>query len=102
MIKVSVFYAKQPGKHFDIDFYCTKHIPMVRELCGPTLLNVAVDHGVAGGAPDAPASFLATGHLYFETVDAFLSTFGPQTAQIFADIPNYTNIQPVQISEVKI
>lgn len=42
------------------------------------------------------------GHLYFETVDAFLCAFGPHASQIFADIPNYTNIQPtVQISEVK-
>ena len=97
MIKVSVFNSNQPGKHFDIN------IPMVRQLCGPTLLDVAVDHGVAGGAPDSPAPFLAMGHLYFETVDAFQSAFGPHTAQIVADVPNYTNIQPtIQISEVKI
>ena len=103
MIKVSVFYSNQPGKYFDINYYCTKHIPMVRQFCGPTLLDVAVDHGVAGGAPGSPAPFLAMGHLYFETVDAFQSAFGPHTAQIVADVPNYTNIQPtIQMSEVKI
>jgi len=67
MIKISVFHSNQPGKHFDINYYCTKYIPMVRQLCGP--LNVAVDHGVAGGAPDSPAPFLAMGHHYFEAVD---------------------------------
>jgi uncharacterized protein (TIGR02118 family) len=43
------------------------------------------------------------GHLYFETVDAFQTAFGPHTEAIMGDIPNYTNVQPViQISEVKI
>lgn len=73
MIKVSVFYTNQPGKHFDIDYYCTKRIPMVRQLCGPTLLNAAVEQGVAGATAGAPPSFLAMSHLYFETVDAFQS-----------------------------
>lgn len=103
MIKVSVFYANQPGNHFDIDYYCTKHIPMVRQLCGSTLLNAAVEQGVAGATAGAPPPFLAMGHLYFETVDAFQSAFGPHTSEILADVPNYTNIQPIiQVSEGKI
>ncbi len=42
------------------------------------------------------------GHLYFDSVEEFQTAFTPHAAEIMADIPNYTNIQPViQISEVK-
>jgi uncharacterized protein (TIGR02118 family) len=42
-------------------------------------------------------------HLYFDSIEAFQTAFGPQAQAIMGDIPNYTDIQPiVQISEVKI
>ena len=54
------------------------------------------DAGVAAG-------FIAMGHIYFESVEAFQTAFGPHAEAIMADIPNYTDIQPtLQISEVKI
>jgi uncharacterized protein (TIGR02118 family) len=41
-------------------------------------------------------------HLLFDSVDRFQASFGAHAPEIMADIPNYTNIQPIiQISEVK-
>lgn len=103
MVKVSVFYPNQKGKRFDMNYYCTKHIPLVRQLLGPALKNVAVEEGIVGMTPDSPAAYIALGHLYFESVDDFQKTFNPHAAQILGDIPNYTDIQPtVQISTVRI
>lgn len=103
MIKVSVMYPNQEGSHFNMSYYCTKHIPMVRELLGPALLNVAVDEGIAGMTPGSPAPYLALGHLCFDSVGAFQEAFMPHAAQIVGDVPNYTNAQPsIQISTVKI
>jgi uncharacterized protein (TIGR02118 family) len=43
------------------------------------------------------------GHIYFDSVEAFQTAFGPHAETIMADIPNYTDIEPtLQISEVKI
>jgi uncharacterized protein (TIGR02118 family) len=43
------------------------------------------------------------GHLYFDSAQAFETAFAPHAQAIMADIPNYTDIQPViQVSEVKI
>jgi len=40
-------------------------------------------------------------HLRFESVEAFQRAFGPHAEAIMADIPNYTDIEPMlQISEV--
>ncbi len=102
MIKVSVLYANEDGKNFDMDYYTSSHIPMVLEKVGSACLKAEVDQGLAGGAPDAPAAFIAMGHLYFDSVEAFQEAFGPHAQTIMADVPNYTDIQPIiQISEIK-
>ncbi len=103
MIKVTVVYPNAKGSRFDIGYYCKKHIPLVQRLLGQALKGVAVEHGIAGGAPGSPAPYLAIGQLQFDSVEAFQSAFGPHTQEIMGDVPNYTNVQPViQISEVKI
>ena len=103
MIKVSVFYPNNEGSKFDIDYYCNRHIPMVREKLGAACKNAAVEQGIAGPTPGSRPAFIAMGHIYFDSVEAFQTAFGPHTEAIMADIPNYTDIQPtLQISEVKI
>jgi len=102
MIKVSVFYPAGANKKFDMGYYCSSHMPMVRQKCGPACKGTAVEQGLAGGTPGAPPTYVAMGHLYFESVDEFQAAFAPHASAIMADIPNYTDIQPIiQISEVK-
>ena len=103
MIKVSVFYPNNEGAKFDIDYYCNKHIPMVRQKLGAACKTAAVEHGIAGPTPGSRPAFIALGHLYFDSVEAFQTAFGPHAEAIMADIPNYTDIQPtIQISDVKL
>jgi uncharacterized protein (TIGR02118 family) len=103
MIKVSVFYPNHEGSKFDMDYYCSRHIPMVREKLGPACKGVAVEQGVGGATPGSRPGFIAMGHLYFDSIEAFQKAFGPHADTIMADIPNYTNIQPtIQFSDVKL
>ena len=103
MIKVSVMYPGGNGGTFDIDYYCNKHMPMLQQKLGTALRKIAVEQGLAGGEPGAPPTYLAFGHLYFDSVEAFQAAFGPHAGSILSDVPNYTNTKPVlQISEVKL
>lgn len=103
MVKVSVFYPNRPGSHFDMSYYCSKHIPMVQELLGSTLKSVAVEEGLAGASVGSEPVYLAMGHLYFDSVEAFQQAWAPHAMQIVADIPNYTNSEPtIQMSIVRI
>jgi uncharacterized protein (TIGR02118 family) len=53
--------------------------------------------------PGSRPGFIAMGHLYFDSIEAFQKAFGPHADAIMGDIPNYTDIQPtIQFSEVKI
>ena len=114
MIKVSVLYPNTAGCKFDMDYYLTRHMPdmdyyltrhmpMVQQKLGPACKRMAVEEGIAGGAPGTPATYVAMGHLYFDSTDAFQTAFAPHAQSILADIPNYTNTQPtIQISEVRL
>lgn len=103
MIKVSVLYPNGDGSRFDMDYYCTRHMPMVQEKLGAACKGIAVEEGLGGAEPGAPATYVAMGHMLFDTLESFQAAFGPHAATFMGDIPNYTNIPPVvQISSVKI
>jgi uncharacterized protein (TIGR02118 family) len=103
MIKVSVLYPYKESVGFDMNYYLSSHIPMVRAKLGAACKGAAVEQGVAGGTPGSQPAYIAMGHLLFDTVEAFQGAFAPHAAAIMADIPNYTSIQPlIQISDVKL
>ncbi|HKW25841.1 MAG TPA: EthD family reductase [Terriglobales bacterium] len=103
MVKVSVFYPNRKGARFDIEYYCDRHMPLVQRLVGAALKGVSVENGICGEAPGSPPTYVALGHLLFDSVEAFQASFGPHVQEIMADIPKYTNVEPViQISEVKL
>jgi len=103
MIKVTVLYPNGPDARFDMKYYVTHHLPMVRDKCAPVCRSIAAEGGLAGGEPGSQAPYIAIGHLTFDSLPAFQQAFGPNAAAIMADIPNYTDIRPtIQISEVKV
>ena len=101
MITVSVMYPNHQVSTFDMTYYCQFHIPMVRQKLGSALKGVVVEQGIAGEEPGSPAPYLALAHLFFESLQAFQTSFAPHVQEFEADIPNYTNTQPtIQVSEV--
>lgn len=101
MIDVSILYPNDADCRFDFDYYAQSHMPMVKDKMAGACSHFTIEKGLAGGAPGAPATYVAMGHLFFDSVDAFAAAFEPHARAIAADIPNYTNVKPiVQISEV--
>lgn len=102
MIKVSVLYPYEEGKKFDMEYYCNKHMPMVKEKLGDVLKGTAVEEGRSGLEPGSNPTYIAMGHMYFDSLKEFQNAFGPHAEEIRNDLPNYTVIEPIiQISEVK-
>jgi len=103
MVKVSVLYPNGEGKSFDMDYYCNKHVPMVAGLLGDSVKAATVEMGLAGGTPGSFAPYAGMGNLYFNSVEDFEDSFGPNAEKIMGDLPNFTNIEPlIQVSEVMI
>lgn len=103
MIKLSVMYPNGEGNTFDMDYYCNKHIPMVAGLLGDAVKGATVELGLGSATPGSAAPYSAMGNMYFESMESFQNSFGPNAEAIMADAVNYTNSEPiVQISEVVI
>jgi len=103
MIRVSVLYPNSSGSTFDMDYYLTKHMPMVGARLKPALKAMTVDNGISGAQPGTDAANRVITTLSFDSMETFQSAFIPHAAEIQGDIPRFTNIVPtVQISEVKL
>ena len=103
MIKVSVVYENTPGRKFDMNYYCARHIPMVKQKLGAACKRAEVDQGIAGIQPGSKPPFIAQAHFLFDSVEAFQQAFGAHAPAIMADIPNYTDLQPIiWLNEVKL
>ena len=101
MIKVSVMYPTTPGARFDHAYYRDKHMPMLATRMGAACKQYTVEKGLSGGAPGAPAPYIAMCHIFADSVEAFEAAFGPHAKEIMKDVANYTDLRPVmQISEV--
>jgi uncharacterized protein (TIGR02118 family) len=102
MIKVSIFYPYAAGATFDMAYYTGHHLPMVQKRVA-SCKGVGAAKGLAGAAPGSKPTYIAIGHLLFDSVESFESGFAPHRPEILADVPNYTNTQPViQISEISL
>jgi uncharacterized protein (TIGR02118 family) len=93
MIRLSVFYPSTEGATFDHDYYRNQHIPLCVKTWG--LDGAEIDKGLDG--PNVAAV-----HFKFVSLEALQAARGADgTANIRADVPNYTSIAPVlQISEI--
>ena len=101
LIKVSVMYPYAEGKTFNMEYYETKHMPMVAGFLGTNLVKYTVEKGISSGIPNQPLPFIAIGIFYVKSLSDYQAAIGPNRDAIRADFPNYTNISPViLVSEV--
>lgn len=101
MVRMSVFYPNQPGCLFDHAYYATEHRRLVESRLGPLGLRaIEIERGVAGYG-GGPAPYAAVGHLLFDSLEVLGAAWSERGDEIVADVPKYTDVQPVvQISEV--
>ena len=101
LIKISVMYPYAEGKTFNMDYYETKHMPMVAGYLGENLIKYTIEKGVSSGIPSQPLPFMAIGTFYIKSLSDYQDAVGPHRDAIRADFPNYTNISPIiLVSEV--
>ncbi|MDO3628503.1 EthD family reductase [Mucilaginibacter sp. BT774] len=101
LIKVSVMYPYAEGKTFNMEYYESKHMPMVAAFLGLNLVKYTIEKGLASGIPNHPLPFMAIGTFYVKSLSDYQTAIGPHRDAIRADFSNYTNISPViLVSEV--
>ena len=64
MIRVTVLYPNKQGARFDHAYYAGDHANLIKRRYGPFgLVRFEVEKGLSGMTPDAPALYVASGHL---------------------------------------
>jgi uncharacterized protein (TIGR02118 family) len=97
MQRVTVAYPNKTDARFDFDYYMKKHIPFVAELVGK---SIEVRRGISS-TTGSPAAFVCLAAIPIDSVAAFQTVMAKHGAEILADIPNYTNIEPIiQFDEI--
>jgi len=101
LIKVSVMYPFAEGKTFNMEYYETKHMPMVAGYLGPNLVKYTIEKGLSSGVPNQTLPYMAIGTFYVKSLSEYQAAIAPNIAAIRADFANYTNAIPViLVSEV--
>ena len=101
LIKISVMYPYAEGKTFNVEYYETKHMPMVASFLGSNLVKYTIEKGLSSGIPNQPLPFIAIGIFYVKSLSEYQAAIAPNRDAIRADFANYTNVTPViLVSEV--
>ncbi|GAB3168854.1 hypothetical protein GCM10027291_18140 [Telluribacter humicola] len=84
-----------------MNYFLETHIPLVKERLIPMgLQDIDLEEGLAGPTPDVLPAYALIGSLNFETLDQLQQAMDTHAAELIADIPNFTNVQPLmQVSQ---
>lgn len=101
IIKISIMYPYAEGKTFNMEYYETKHMPMVAGFIGSNLVKYTIEKGLSSGIPSQPLPFMAIGTFYVKSLSEYQAAIAPNRDAIRADFVNYTNVSPIiLVSEV--
>ncbi len=102
MFKVTILYPSGEGKTFDMNYYESKHMPMVAGFLGRNLNFYEIENGLSGRTSSDKAPYAAIGTFYIKDVSEYNKAIAQNRDTIIKDFKNYTNIQPIiNISEIK-
>jgi uncharacterized protein (TIGR02118 family) len=103
MITLHVLYPNKDGATFDMDYYLTSHVPMLKRLFGSALKGCVVEQGIGGRDPGTKPEFMVLCHLRFDSVESYQQAIAPVADQIRNDVANYASEAPIiQLSDVKV
>jgi uncharacterized protein (TIGR02118 family) len=98
MVVVSVMYPK--GATFNRDYYLKTHMPMVRDRWRAMGLKEDRIFRAVGAPGGGEPPYQVVTLLTFDSLDNFQAAAAKHGGEIFADIPKFTNGEPmVQINE---
>ncbi len=98
---ILVLYPDNEGARFDLDYYMTKHMPLVGEKFTPFGLKQWRVMRSAGTLDGGRSVYRMAAVLEFGSADQFRAAAAAEGPSIFGYVPNYTDIKPVlMISEL--
>lgn len=99
----AVMYPNDDDIHFDRQYYMSAHMPLVESTWKKYGLNSWQVIEYSKALDGAKAAYLIVAKLEWESEEALQNALeDPESSKIFADIPNFTNKQPVTMAGVSL
>ncbi len=90
---VTIIYPNKPGARFDFEYYVSTHVPMWKKFLGGEKIEVRRGVATHNGSQ---VQFICLVRIWLDSsIDDFMTRFKNEAHHIIADIPHYTNIEPV-------
>ncbi|MEZ5244761.1 MAG: EthD family reductase [Acidimicrobiales bacterium] len=85
MISMHILYPKTDDSTFDMEYYCSTHMPMLADFLGDACTGWGASKPKAG-------PWEAIGWCNVTSQEALDAVLGEHGAAIAGDLPNYTNV----------
>ena len=95
MMLLSVLYPSGADARFDQTYYLQKHIPLLKSRWQGMGLNAVQVLRGASAAGGGTAPYQVVTLLSFASHQDFQNCVAKHGKEIFADVANFTNVQPV-------
>ena len=96
MFRVTVLYPRSEYSFFDIDYYKSKHVELVRrELEAYGILALEWDDVIGGRGGSSPPFHLASHQIWRSRADFQAAIDDGVLSRIAEDVPNFYNEEPV-------
>lgn len=87
----TIYWPYEEGAKFDMEYYITSHLPLVKKLLGDVCTGISAEVGVAGMGGTPPV-YLAKGYVQITSIEEFFAAYVPVSNEIAGDTANFTNI----------
>lgn len=99
----AVMYPNEGDIEFDRKYYMSVHMPLVETSWKKHGLNSWQVIEYTKSLDGSPSKYLIAAKLVWESEESVQNALkDPETPKIFADIPNFTNKQPITLAGVSL
>ena len=94
---ITVLYENVDDATFDLDYYMTKHMPLVDEKFKPFGIKGWRVLKAVGTPFGGKPAYSIIANLEFDTADQFMAAVAAESGPVFGDVPNFSNKSPVVV-----
>ncbi|KAH6866239.1 hypothetical protein B0T10DRAFT_468057 [Thelonectria olida] len=93
---VTVVFPNESDAKYDIDYYVTKHMPLIQERWGKYGVTSWSATKFTDGLDGSPSLYAFGSVVNWDNADQVKTAFaGPEVAEIMGDVPHFSNKQAI-------
>ncbi|KAF4825611.1 hypothetical protein CGCSCA5_v000415 [Colletotrichum siamense] len=95
-ITITVVFPNDDDAQYDIDYYVTKHMPLIQERWGKYGVKSWSVTKFQPGADGAKPLYAFGSVVYWDNLEQIKTAFGgPEVGEIMGDVSNFSNKEPI-------